>query len=87
MGWNGSKEKSSRDVQLGVTHGGLLKAQRPWGTFSLGLEAGRFAGPGRTVASRMCVDKDVCGQEQARRPVASEVAGAGKAGRRAEEKP
>lgn len=51
------KEKSSRDVQLGVTQGGLLKAQRPWGTFSLGLEAGRFAGPGRTVASRMCVDK------------------------------
>lgn len=31
--------------------------------------------------------KDVCGQEQAGRPVVSEAPGAGKAGRRAEEKP
>lgn len=52
------KGKSFRGAHVGVTHAGLLKAQGPWGTFSLGLEAGRFAGQGRTIASRMCVDKN-----------------------------
>lgn len=64
------KGKSFRGAHVGVTHAGLLRAQGPWGTFSLGLEAGRFAGQGRTIAS-----EDVRGQEPAGSPGVSEAQG------------